>query len=84
MKLMKINAKNDDSDGIALLARQEGTFMVRIPLPQPTAEDINRDRRVRDMNLDDMPVKFPIILDSGATRHMAHDIELFNRLWDAP
>lgn len=82
----------NERDAVALLARQEGAFMVQIPLPVQDAgaavaeesADAVRDRRVREMDLDKMPVPFPIILDSGASRHMAHDIELFNRLWDAP
>lgn len=30
-----------------------------------------------------MPVRFPIYLDSGASRHMANDLRAFNELWEA-
>lgn len=71
---------------VALVTRQNGAFMVRIPLDELNP-DLRRDCRVFQMDFKRLPVPSPTfggvtLLDSGASNHMFRDAQMFNEMWD--
>lgn len=69
---------------VALMASMKQAQPTFGPLfrPRDDPKEYELNRQTRNLHLKDMPVKFPCVLDSGASQHMIRDVAAFNKLWD--